>query len=86
MTQVSRKAIASAILGFAGLPFCLVAPFAIYLGWRALADVKASGGTLGGSGLALIGIVLGGIGTAFLAFATLTAAIYLYGWITGQYP
>ena len=86
MAQVSRKAIASAILGFAGLPFCPAAPFAIYLGWKALADVKASGGTLEGSGLALTGIVLGGIGTAFLAFVTLIGLIYLYGWLTGQYP
>jgi hypothetical protein len=83
---VSRKAVASAILGIAGLPFCPAAPIAVYLGWKALSDVKASGGELQGSGWALFGIVLGAIGTAFLAFVTLIAVIYLYGWLTGQYP
>jgi len=86
VAQVSRKAIASAILGFVGLPFCPVAPIAIYLGWKALTDVKASDGTLDGFGLAFTGIVLGGIGTAFLAFVTSTGLIYLYSWLTGQYP
>jgi len=83
---VSRKAVASAILGVAGLPFCPVAPIAVYLGWKALSDVKASRGDLEGVGLALAGVVLGMIGTAFLAFVTLIALLYLYGWMTGQYP
>lgn len=82
----SGKALLSLALGLGGILFCLMSPLAIYVGRKALEEIKASGDRLGGSTSAQVGIALGWIGSAFLAFVTWIAAIYLEGWLSGEYP
>lgn len=79
----SRVALASLTLGVAGLAFCPVAPFAIFLGRKALAaGLQDPTVTI----MSRTGIVLGVVGSLFLAVVILIAGIYFYGWVTGQYP
>ena len=84
--RTSGKAVLSLALGLGGILFCLVSPFAIYLGGKALEEINVSDGRLGGSASARTGIALGWIGSAFLAFVTWIALIYLQGWLSGEYP
>lgn len=76
--QSNGKAIASLVLGV--LSFCLSALAgipAIILGVMALSTANRSQGRVGGQGLAIAGIVLGGIGTlmVFVQIALLLPAI-----------
>jgi hypothetical protein len=59
------NAVLSLVLGIVGLFFCggLLCPFAWYFGKQAEDAVDASGGALGGRGLATAGKILGIIGT-----------------------
>ncbi|MDB0068046.1 DUF4190 domain-containing protein [Akkermansiaceae bacterium] len=67
----SGLAIASLILGLLGFVFCFITGIpAIITGHMARSRVKASGGTLGGGGIALAGIMLGYI----MSFAVFLAA------------
>ncbi|MDA8967209.1 DUF4190 domain-containing protein [Akkermansiaceae bacterium] len=67
----SGLAIASLILGLLGFVFCFITGIpAIITGHIARSRVKASGGTLGGGGIALAGIMLGYI----MSFAVFLAA------------
>ena len=60
-------AVASLVLGIISIPICqLCGPFAYYYGKRAEEAVDASGGTLGGRGMASAGKILGIIGTVLL--------------------
>jgi hypothetical protein len=61
------QAYASMILGIIGLfPICpvVLSVIALILGFMAKNEIDRSGGQLGGSGIALTGIITGGIGTA----------------------
>jgi hypothetical protein len=61
------NAVLSLVLGIAGLFFCggLLCPLAWYFGKQAEDAVDASGGALGGRGIATAGKILGIIGTVF---------------------
>jgi hypothetical protein len=60
-------AVAALVLGVLGIVLCpLCGPFAWSLGRKGELAADASGGTLGGRGLASAGKVLGMIGTFFL--------------------
>jgi uncharacterized membrane protein YjgN (DUF898 family) len=70
------NAVLSLVLGILGIVLCqLVAPFAWQLGKKAEAAVDASGGTLGGRGLATAGKILGIIGTVLLVLGVLVVII-----------
>jgi hypothetical protein len=61
------QAYAAMILGIIGLfPICpvILSVIALILGFTAKNEIDRSGGQLGGSGIALTGIILGGVGTA----------------------
>ena len=56
------------VLGIVGVVTCQVAaPFALVIGRRAMKEIDASQGSLGGRGMAQAGYILGIIGTVFLA-------------------
>lgn len=81
----ARAALASVVLGLAGIPFCPLAPFAIYFGLKA----KRTAGPQPEKSvivIATVGIALGVIGSVFLLLVVVMASIYGYAWITGQYP
>ncbi|MEU4316924.1 DUF4190 domain-containing protein [Nocardia sp. NPDC024068] len=66
------------ILGIVGLVFCqLCAPFAWVLGKRALNDIDASGGTVGGRNNVMVGYVLGIVGSVFLILMVLAIVAYI---------
>ena len=78
-TQNAPNAVLSLILGIVGLVLCsLCAPFAWKLGKDSEAAVDASGGTLGGRGLATAGKILGIIGTVILV-GVILLLILLFG-------
>jgi hypothetical protein len=59
------RAATAMILGILGLVCCgLASPFAVWTGRKAIRDIDASGGLIGGRGQAQAGFVLGIIGTA----------------------
>jgi len=65
----AQSAIIALILGLCGIFICPIAsPFAWHYGGEAEQTVRASGGQVGGAGLATAGKILGIIGTVFLAF------------------
>lgn len=79
-----QMALASLTLGVAGLLFCPLAPLAFYFGRKAS---QAGSQTDGNVAVMLrIGVVLGIIGSLFLALVAIMANIYLYAWLTNQYP
>ena len=62
--RISRAAIASLLLGAASLVCALLTGIpAVFLGWRALRDMRAAGSTLRGRGAARMGILLGLFGS-----------------------
>ena len=66
----------SLILGILGILLCsVVAPFALVIGRRAVKEIDASGGTLGGRGMAQAGFILGIIGTVLLALIVIGGVI-----------
>jgi len=66
------QATLSLVLGIVGLLCCgLLAPVALFLGNSSRNRIQASGGALGGYGLATAGFVLGIIGTIILALGVL---------------
>ena len=77
--QTSGKAIASLILGLASFLFCLLTGIpAIIFGVLSLSEIGRSGGRIGGRGMAITGIVTGGIGvvgTLILVVALLLPAV-----------
>lgn len=74
--QDHPRAVLSMILGILGLVICgVIAPFAWNMGKRTMNEIDASGGHLGGRGMAQAGYIMGIIGTAFLALGILFALI-----------
>jgi len=72
------NAVLSLVLGIIGVVLCqLCAPFAWKLGRDAEAAVDASGGRLGGRGLATAGKVLGIIGTVLLVLGVVVVIALL---------
>lgn len=66
-SQDHPRAMLSLILGILGVVCCsLTAPFAWVFGKRAVAEIDASGGRLGGRGVAQAGYILGIIGTVLM--------------------
>jgi hypothetical protein len=59
-----------------GLPLVL-SPFAWVIGGRAVREIDASGGMLGGRSSAKAGYVLGIVGTALLILGTLLLIVYI---------
>jgi hypothetical protein len=71
--QTSGVAIASLVLGIISFLFC---PFigsiaAVICGHVARSNIRSSGGTLSGDGLALAGLIMGYVGFAFMGLAVL---------------
>jgi len=80
-------AIVSLVLGAVSILFCMAlpAPIGLWLGLRARKEIANSGGTQGGDGLALAGVIVNGIGTALLAIGILSlVAIILVASIGGS--
>lgn len=66
------------VLGIVGLVFCqFCAPFAWAMGRRALNEIDASGGTVGGRSNVMVGYVLGIVGSVFLILAALALIAYI---------
>src|SRR5262249_25595291 len=65
--QPEGKAMASLVLGILGLFFSVFASIpAIILGHKSYSEIRNSSGRLAGESLALVGLILGYIGTALL--------------------
>ncbi|MBI5104685.1 MAG: DUF4190 domain-containing protein [Solirubrobacterales bacterium] len=71
------EATGAMILGILGVIFCplVLSVPAIVLGTRARREIDGAGGTLGGRGQAVTGIVLGWVGTGFGALVLLLILI-----------
>ena len=70
------QATLSLVLGIISVLCCpILGPVALFIGNASRQRIQASGGTLGGGGLATAGLVLGIIGTIFLVFAIISGAI-----------
>jgi hypothetical protein len=64
------------VLGIVGIICCsLTAPFAWVMGKKAMDEIDASGGRIGGRGSAQAGYVLGIVGTILLVLAIVVVAI-----------
>jgi hypothetical protein len=68
--RTSGKATVSLVLGIAGFLTVFASTLAIAFGTLALGDIRASGGALGGRGIAIAGLVLG-----FVALSLLIALV-----------
>lgn len=78
----SSRAILALILGILGLILCgVLSPFAWWFGAAELRDIKAGLAPYSGQSLAMIGMVLGIIGTVFLAHSCCGIAIYVLFWL-----
>jgi Domain of unknown function (DUF4190) len=65
------------VLGIVGVVCCyFLGPVALFIGNASRQRIAASGGTLGGSGMATAGFVLGIIGTVFLVLAAIGVVFY----------
>ena len=72
------KATTSLVLGILGVVLCQVlAPFALVMGKRTLAEIDASQGRWGGRGAAQAGYVLGIVGTVILGLAVVGVLLYV---------
>jgi hypothetical protein len=66
------------ILGILGVVACsIVAPFALVIGRRAVKEIDASGGQLGGRSMAQAGFILGVIGTVILALSLIGGVVLI---------
>ena len=72
LAQGAVASVLCGVLGFGCLGLIL-GPVAIYLGYRARVRVDESSGTLGGSTMALVGMILGAV--AFVATAVVIIAL-----------
>lgn len=74
----SGKAVTALVLGILGLVTCQVLGVAaIIVGKQANDEIAASGGRLGGEGLAKVGIILGWVAVALLALGVLALLLLL---------
>ncbi len=68
------------VLGILSIVLCpLCGPFAIALGRKAEKEVRASGGQVGGGGIATAGKILGIIGCVFLVLLVLGLLLFVVG-------
>ena len=66
------------ILGICGLVFCQVlGPFAWSMGNKALREIDASGGQLGGRDMVNVGRILGMVSTIILVVAVFALALFV---------
>jgi hypothetical protein len=64
------------VLGIISVFCCpILGPVALFIGNSSRQRVQASGGTLGGGGLATAGLILGIIGTIFLVFGVISIIV-----------
>ena len=74
------QATVSLVLGIISVICCaLVGPVAFFLGNSARGRIQASGGTVGGSGMATAGMILGIIGSVFLLLGILYGLLLAFG-------
>jgi hypothetical protein len=74
----SGKAVAALVLGILGLVSCQLAGVAaIVLGNQATEEIAASGGRLGGEGMAKIGVILGWVAVALLVLGILGILVFI---------
>lgn len=80
-----RQAMTAMVLGIVGLLcFSPAAPFAIWLGNKAVREIDASGGQLSGRGQAQAGFIMGIIGTVLLVIMIFLLAIgFFQGFVQG---
>ncbi|HET8641909.1 MAG TPA: DUF4190 domain-containing protein [Pseudonocardiaceae bacterium] len=72
------QATTALVLGIVGIVVCQVlGPVAFYLGRKAMREIDASGGTLGGRGNAQAGFILGIVGMVMLALGLLFGVAYV---------
>jgi len=70
------QATLSLVLGIISVFCCpILGPVALFIGNASRQRVQASGGTLGGGGLATAGLILGIIGTIFLVFGVISIVV-----------
>ncbi len=68
------------VLGILSILLCpLCGPFAIALGRKAEQEIRASGGQLGGAGIATAGKILGIIGCIFLGLLVVALLLFALG-------
>ena len=76
--QDHPRALLAMILGILGLVVCgPIAPFAWWVGKKAVDEIDASGGQLGGRGMAKAGYIMGIIGTILLVIGVLVVAVMI---------
>jgi hypothetical protein len=64
------------VLGIISVFCCaILGPVALFIGNSSRQRIQASGGTLGGGGLATAGLILGVIGTVILVFGVISIAV-----------
>jgi hypothetical protein len=70
------QATLSLVLGIISVFCCpILGPVALFIGNASRQRVQASGGTVGGGGLATAGLILGIIGTIFLVFGVISIIV-----------
>lgn len=70
------RAVLALVLGILGVAVCQVAgPFAFVVSNKALKEIDASGGTIGGRGMVQAGKILGIIGIVLLVLAVISGVI-----------
>jgi len=76
--QDHPQATTALILGILGIVLCqALAPFALVVGRKAVREIDASGGMIGGRGNAQAGYILGIVGTVLLVFVVLFGIAYV---------
>ncbi|MEW6026415.1 MAG: type II secretion system protein GspG [Planctomycetota bacterium] len=73
--RTSTSALWSLICGIAGILFCLPAIPAVILGIIGLVKIKKSAGTLKGTGMAIAGLIMGGLGVLMIPVMLIIASI-----------
>jgi len=76
MVRDHPRATTAMILGILGLVLCqLVGPFALVIGRKAVREIDASNGMLGGRGQATAGWIMGLISTILLALSIVVVVV-----------
>lgn len=79
-----KNATLALVLGIISLVICgFVGPFAWVIGKRAMDEIDASGGRLGGRGMAQAGYILGIIATVLLAIG-IVVVVVLFAFAAGS--
>jgi hypothetical protein len=79
------RAVLALILGIVGVVICgVAAPFAFVISNKAMQEIDASGGTVGGRGMVQAGKILGVIGMIFLAIQIVVVIIGIAGGLSSN--